>query len=416
MNKSYVSSIKAVVNCGICIGCGICQGVCPSGALSFHVSNGMFRPKIDDAKCNNSKGCHRCYDSCPGVGVNLITLSQEYFDDNETKADKYAGRYLKCFAACSNNESIRLQCASGGLVTQFLVWLLETNRIDGAVVAKYDNESALKVKTFIASTREEIISAKGSKYAPVTFNNIVQDIKSAKGSRYVIVGLPCHIHGFRKLEKIDKRFREKIFGYFSLFCSGSQTFHYTEYILSKCHLDINKINYLSYREGEPSGMVARGEGIDFFKKYSDYNRPLKSTFYPRRCLFCVDFQGELADVAFGDIMKKPEDDMGNGMNAVIVRSSKWLSLFEQATNDGAICSNEISLDRLNYKRAMTTIKKEQNGSFIALLSRLGKTVPMYDTNFVGHVNWKIFSKYCMKRFKQYVGCHKWLWFMLPSMR
>ncbi len=65
---------------------------------------------------------------------------------------------------------------------------------------------------------------------------------------------------------------------------------------------------------------------------------------------------------------------------------------------------------------MTTIKKEQNGSFIALLSRLGKTVPMYDTNFVGHVNWKTFSKYCMKRFKQYVGCHKWLWFMLPSIR
>ena len=411
-----IPNINFTLKHDICIGCGICQGTCPSGALTFQVSNGMFCPEIDDAKCNNSKGCHRCYDSCPGVGVNLVTLSQEYFDDNETKADKYAGRYLKCFAACSNDESIRFQCASGGVLTQFLVWLLETNRIDGAVVTKFDADAPFKVKTFIASTREEIISAKGSKYAPVTYNNIVQDIKSAQGSRYVIVGLPCHIHGFRKLEKIDKRFGEKIFGYFSLFCSGSQTFHYTEYILSKCHLDINKINYLSYREGEPSGMVVKGNGIEFFKKYSDYNRPLKSTFYPRRCLLCVDFQGELADIAFGDIMAKPEDAFGNGMNAVIVRSSKWLSLFEQATNEGAICSNEISLERLNYKRAMATVKKEQNGSFVFLLHKLGKTVPMYDTKYVGHVKLNTVLKYCVKRIKQYVGRHRWLWFLLPSIR
>lgn len=409
-----IPNINFTIRHDICTGCGICQGVCPSMAISIYAVNGQFRPKIDDAKCNNSKGCHRCYDSCPGVGVNLVTLSQEYFDDNETKADKYAGRYLKCFAACSTDESIRLQCSSGGVVTQFLVWLLETNRIDGAVVTKYDNEAALKVNTFIATTREEILSAKSSKYAPVSFYNVVQDIKSAKGSRYVIVGLPCHIHGFRKLEKIDKRFREKIFGYFSLFCSGNQTFHYTEYILGQCHLDIDRINYLAYREGEPSGMVARGNGIEFFKKYSDYNRPLKSTFYPRRCLLCVDFQGELADVAFGDIMSKPEDTFGSGMNAVIVRSTKWLSLFEQATQEGIINSSEISLERLNYKRMMVKNKKIQNSLFVALLKKIGKTTPEYDINCDGRVNVKTFLKYCMKRFKQYVGCHKWLWFMLPS--
>ena len=411
-----IPNINFTLKHDICIGCGICQGACPSGVLTFHVSNGMFRPRIDDAKCNNGKGCHRCYDSCPGVGVNLAKLSQEYFDNSEIEVDKYAGRYLKCFAACSSDESIRIQCSSGGVVTQFLVWLLETNRIDGAVVTKYDNEAALKVNTFIATTCEDILSAKSSKYAPVTFNNVVQNIKSAQGSRYVIVGLPCHIQGFRKYERIDKKFGEKIFGYFSLFCSGSQSFNYTEYIFNQCHLSIDKINYLAYREGEPSGMVARGDGIDFFKRYSDYNRPLKSTFYPRRCLLCVDFQGELADVAFGDIMARSEDNFGDGMNAVIVRSSKWLSLFEQATNDGAICCNEISLERLNYKRAMATAKKVQNDSFVVLLNKLGKTVPVYDTNYVEHVNWKTILKYGMKRFKQFVGCHKWLWFLLPSIR
>lgn len=54
------------------------------------------------------------------------------------------------------------------------------------------------------------MKAKGSKYAPVSLHNAVAGIKAASGTKYVIVGLPCHIQGFRKLEAIDRKFRDKV--------------------------------------------------------------------------------------------------------------------------------------------------------------------------------------------------------------
>jgi len=53
----------AVVNTGICVGCGICQDVCPTGAI---VVNGVAR--VDRNRCT---GCGRCVAECPRGAVSL---------------------------------------------------------------------------------------------------------------------------------------------------------------------------------------------------------------------------------------------------------------------------------------------------------------------------------------------------------
>ena len=60
---------------------------------------------------------------------------------------------------------------------------------------------------------------RSSKYSLVSLNRTVRDIKNASGFRYVVVGLPCHIQGMRKLMAIDKKLRDKIFGLFAIYCS-----------------------------------------------------------------------------------------------------------------------------------------------------------------------------------------------------
>lgn len=407
------NNISITLKSDLCTGCGICEGACLSNAITITVEKGVFRPTIDVDKCKN---CGRCFKSCPGIGIDLEVVSSNLFATGETKKNKEIGRYISCFSGYSNDNSIRLNSASGGVLSQFLIWLLENDIIDGAVVSKFDKKSPLKVSTFIATNREDVLSAKSSKYSPVSHNKTAQLIKESNGNRFVVVGLPCHIHGFRKLEIMDKSLREKIVGHFSLFCSGSQTFNYTEYILNKSNIRIEEIDYLAYREGSPSGMVAKGENINFFKKYQDYNKPLKSTFYPRRCNLCVDFQGELADIALGDLMQKEGDDFGTGINAIIIRSTKWLMMFNRAVEDGTISANEITEDRLNYKRPMVKVKKNQNASFVELLRKLGKVVPDYGFRYDGHISVKTGIKYFSRRIKQLIGTNKKLWFMLPSIK
>ena len=219
-------------------------------------------PEIDETLCNNSKGCHWCYDVCPGVGVNLISLAKEEFVDDGIQENKMAGRYLRCFTGYSTDHDVRYHSASGGMVSQFLIWLLEKKKIDGAIVTRFDNTNPLMVESFIATSREDIVSARSSKYSPVSLHKALSDLKNAEGRKYVAVGLPCHIQGLRKLMAVDKRIREKICGIFAIYCSCGRTFYMTEHIFKERGINQNSLDYFQYRdEGCLGKMVADRKSV-----------------------------------------------------------------------------------------------------------------------------------------------------------
>lgn len=410
------SNISSVVNTKLCIGCGICENACTSSAISMTVKNGLFVPRINQTLCKNDKGCHRCMDSCPGIGINLLQKSKQLYNNQFSKENELLGDYLKCFMGCSTDAKIREKAASGGVVSSFLIWLLDNKKIDGAIVTRFNKEMPLKVETIIASTKEDILSAKGSKYSPVSLHGVLKLLKKADGNRYVAVGLPCQVQGMRKLLDVDKKLSNKIIGVFSLFCSGSQTFNYTEYILKQCGGNVDNLEYLAYREGSPTGMVAKGKGFDFFKEYVRYNMPLKGTFYPKRCLLCVDMFGELADINFGDIHIEDVKEAGTGISGIIVRDKNWLDLLHEAEKSGTLQLNEISAEQMLYKRNMAKAKKTRNASFVLLLKRFKLAAPLYDSQYEASVNAKTILRYMVMRTKQFIGNHKALWFLLPKIK
>lgn len=409
----FSKSISYITHCDLCTGCGICQDVCPKKAISIVQDKSKFRPVINDAFCTS---CGRCQKTCPGIGVKLNEISSSIFVDEDIKEDMFMGRFIQCYTGHCNEPLLREKAASGGALSQFLIWLLENRKIDGALVTRFDKEAPLKVRSFIARTKEDILSAKGSKYAPVSLHEALAELKVADSGKYVVVGLPCHIQGVRKLMSMDRNLREKICGTFSLFCSGSQTFNYTEYILKQYGGNAEDLNYLAYREGSPTGMVAKGSCFEFFKEYRKYNVPLKATFYPKRCLLCVDMFGELADVSFGDIHCDDPNEAGSGIDAVIVRSKEWQYLLNEAKADGAITLNEITSERMLYKRVMSPVKKGRNASFVEMLKALHLPAPEYDSKYNAKVNIKIGLRYMIIRAKQFIGNHRCLWFLLPKLK
>ena len=88
-----VNNISITLKSDLCTGCGICEGACPTGAISTIVEKGNFRPTVNKEKCTN---CGRCVKACPGLGVDLVRLADKYQSEN-TNHDKMAGRYEKCF-------------------------------------------------------------------------------------------------------------------------------------------------------------------------------------------------------------------------------------------------------------------------------------------------------------------------------
>lgn len=429
-----ITNITYTLHHDLCLGCGICQSACPSNAINIIVNKGRFIPQVDETKCKNDKGCHRCHDVCPGLGVNLQRIAKEQFADEQTKTDKWVGHYLKCFTGHSNDEDIRYHCASGGMVSQFLIFLLEKGYIDGAVVTAFDPKNELLVRSYIARNREEVLQAKSSKYAPVSLHGMAQAIKQENGTKYVIVGLPCHIQGFRKLEAIDRKLREKVIGHFAIYCSSGRTFYLTEHVFKERGIRKEDLIYFAYRdEGCLGSLVAKQQrGIrvansnsetalykedEIYKeRYQSYYHPLRSFFIPRRCLFCIDHYGELGDVCFGDIHIKPYMDDKIGVNSLVVRKQEWLDLLEEAQSEGFITLDEIPVETLNASQQMAGKKKGRNERFIVLNKRLGRVMPEYDVPLPDKTGLKTVLDYLQNRAQQFLGRHKSLWWLVSKLK
>ena len=429
-----ISNINYTIHHDLCLGCGICQSACPSNAINIIIKNGRFIPQVNETKCKNDKGCHRCHDGCPGLGVDLQRIAKEQFADKQTKTDKRVGRYLKCFTGHSNNEDIRYHCASGGMVSQFLIFLLEKGYIDGAAVTAFDPKNELLVRSYIAHNREEVLQAKSSKYAPVSLHGMAQAIKQENGTKYVIVGLPCHIQGFRKLEAIDRKLREKMIGHFAIYCSSGRTFYLTEHVFKERGIRKEDLTYFAYRdEGCLGSLVAqqrRGirvansnsetalyEKDEVYKeRFQNYYHPLRSFFIPRRCLFCIDHYGELGDVCFGDIHIKPYMDDKIGINSLVVRKQQWLDLLKDAQSEGFITLDEIPVETLNASQQMAGKKKGRNERFIVLNKRLGRVMPEYDVPLPKKIGAKTVLDYLQNRIQQFLGRHKSLWWLVSKLK
>ncbi|MDE5765328.1 MAG: Coenzyme F420 hydrogenase/dehydrogenase, beta subunit C-terminal domain [Ruminococcus sp.] len=403
----------------LCTGCGVCKLSCPFNAIEIGIEKGCFRPYINSERCMNSKGCHRCYTSCPGINVNLESESNRLFP--LTLSDYFIGKYLKCYSGYSNNYDIRLHSASGGLVSQFLIYLLEKGHIDGAIVTRFDRDSPLKVKTFIATTSEEILQAKSSKYGPVHFGGLLELIKETTLSRLVVVGLPCHIEGLRKCGGINKSILSKIKGYFSIFCSSGRSYYLTDYVCRERGFSPDKLKDFSYRDNGCLGnMVATytASGIEkvWEEPFESYYQSLASFFVPTRCKLCMDHYGELADICFGDIHIEPYIRDKVGISSVIIRNKEWLKLFEDMGNTGYATLASISQQIVNDSQPMAKVKKNRNYIFGKIRALCGLKSPTFDTKSRATINIFYIKWYIASLSQHFIGFNKWMWWLIPYVK
>ena len=414
----------------MCTGCGVCEDVCPKSAIKITVVNGEHRPILDKMLCLGDK-CGRCLMVCPGIGVNLVELAKQKFEDDGIKEDKYIGRYVGLHTGYALDEEIRYHSASGGMVSQFLIYLLDKKIIDGAVVTGFDENDHITPVSYIAKTKEEVLNARSSKYCPVALNNVGNEISQQEG-RYVIVGLPCHIQGFRKRAKIDRKFRERVIGMFSIYCSSGRTFYGRDYILKHYGVNKEKIKYFAFRDNgclgyltvKEKGKPAAGEKIRLVATHSSdcselqipfshyYGPMLRSFFKPHRCLTCIDHYGELADVCFGDIHIPPYDQDKIGISSWITRSEYWETMFANAANDGYIRMDDLDAKTLNDSQAAMLYPKRRRAEAVMTMDKmLGRAVPQYDKT-LDKPNIKDYLAEIICHAQRFVGKRQYLWWLI----
>lgn len=380
-------TVTTVVSSDLCMSCGICQPSCHVDAIKIvnDKKKGMFIPVIDDSICDycDEAKVGKCVIVCPGVEVNFAKLSQKFIEG--PNQSPILGKFIKCYYSHASDHDIRFKSSSGGLVTSLLIFALEQKLIEGVAVITMD--SGLEPRGIIARTSEEVKAAAGSKYCPAHLGDALMEIANSEG-RYAVVGLPCHLHGVRKLEKINPQLKTKILYHFGLYCANTNSFHGTEYFLKKNAINPDDVQQLRYRGMGWPGMfslklkngreetIRRGTTEKDKKRRAVFSSAFHYDFQLPRCFTCNDLTAELADISFADPWNKKfiaKEKVGKSM--LVVRNKIGDELLKLAADKGAISLEEA--DSEEVARSQNVDFKNGAQSRLRALSFLGKSTPHY---------------------------------------
>lgn len=288
------------------------------------------------------------------------------------------GHVIKVRTGHAVNKEIRANAASGGVITQTLIYLLENNFVDGVIIAKQGVPSPEKASPIIATTRDEILSGAGSVYIPVSMLEILDDLDP--GKKYAITCLPeeSAILRIMQQQKIISAMQIRyILGPYTGTALKSEAIRY--YLKSKKVSDDDPITSLKWRAGEWPGYLEiktkSGKVIKTPKVYYNFLIPF---FITQNSLMSMDFANEFADLAVGDAWSPYFENLGGGHSVVVTRNIEIESIIEDMCKKGLLeLKVEDSLKASDMHGHMLDFKKRGGWIRNKWRKSIGKPAPDY---------------------------------------
>ena len=336
----------------LCVGCGICLGICPVNAINLKANKGVVTVNFDYSRCTQ---CAMCSRVCPAL-FNLYKGCSKLPDT--------LGRIEKIFFGYSTDDDIRYHAASGGVVTSLVLYMLKRKIVDKVLVVRMEGFTA---NALLTGNKDEVISAQGSIYFK-TFSlrllpKLLYHLK--KGKRVCIVGLPCQIS---MLKKVLKRFEDKLY-FIGLICSHVSELWYMDYMLERYLPENAKpLAIGSRKNGWPGGIKVLFELRN--KNPQELTVPLSGLVTSLNisaslgCLICTDHLASMADVVAGDAWHpKFMGKESLGASILVVRTAKGFELVESAIKDGTLYAEEARFIDLLIAQGHNIIEGSQYAPF-----------------------------------------------------
>ena len=405
-----IRKLKAdCISTGLCYECGACELVCPNGALKMRQYPFCRTPELVHDCVEGS--CDRCYRACAARKVPLTAIETKFFGrtrrhcfpgkvgdyPNDHDEDK-CGIVRNVYVGYSLNQAAFEQAVSGGVSTAMLIFALQNQMIDGAVLAGFDPEAPYEAKARVCTTPEEILACAGSKYQPHPQLLGLREAMEKGLERIAISATPCNALSLRKM-MLDDDFQDitgRVKLVVSNICGAHWGRHGTESLIRDwMKTDLADVAAIKYRarpfpgdftvwlkngEKRCAGFVNNGGGLHQLAKFT-----------PEECRYCLEKVASVADIVVGDTWHHPvlspdllegyTDEDGRrderiarakqGMTAVIVRSEIGQQFIDAAREGGAI--------------RLFDETEEEGRTFLKAVHDLGKPVcngPVINTRIV----------------------------------
>lgn len=321
--RSFTDLQESVISTGLCSQCGGCVSFCSANKLgALEMSSDGIPQYSHEERCLK---CGLCYSICTQI-EELDEELQEKFDWVPPM-----GKYQRVASARTTSREIQHVCTDGGVVTSLLMYMLDHNLIDGAVVSRF--VGPFKRVPMIATDRKDILDSAGSDFSAITHVGVVGDeyntysrgtfalkelTPDMRINRIALVGTPCQIHTMRKMQCLNIVPSDIVKYTIGLFCMENFAFSALakQEIESKVGARMDQIRKLNIKEDLIVTLV-NGESVNIpFDVIHEFARPA--------CLKCTEFASDFADISAGGLGSP------DGYTTVLIRNDTGQAVYQAA--------------------------------------------------------------------------------------
>lgn len=351
-----------IVNYDSCISCGICEIVCPESCISMVQDEYLsFKPKVDYNKCIP---CLSCVRVCPD-SFHLVNKIEKKLQTH-AKNDTYIGNYINSYYGYILQTEERIQSTSGGILSKLLIELLESKKIDAAIVIRSDELNELDNDIFayssIAKDIDAINKGRGSKYISVDYHKALKQVKD-EGLNVAIVATPCVSTALRKLQEMDSFYKEHIKFIFSFTCGHTCKPMFAKKLSTyKNRLPFNEIRFRS-KTNSKTAKDYKFETLQYDNIQSsiDFQNDVygqlwsSGAYIEDKCLKCDDVFAKHADITVMDSWGYSNDKKGQSF--IITRNQELDILLHQLKKQNTIHCEEIDATKIKKSQPLPILEK-----------------------------------------------------------
>lgn len=344
----------------LCAGCGVCAGVCPTGALTMRGNDcGEYRPGSTGPACTD---CELCGRVCPFVsGPNEDQLGEALYGHVDgIRHTTETGYYLSNYCGGIADERLRWARTSGGLASWVLSQLLETGVVD-RVICVANGPSPDRLFEFAEfCDAASIWSASRSSYYPVEISACLRSVLKSD-LRYAVVGLPCLVKALRKAQRTMPRLKDRIRVVLGLTCGQQRSKWFAEYLVRSAGSTLDGVSRVSFREkreAQPAHKahftvwLGNGDSPRHVERDGGYSRAWGESFFKiDACNYCDDVFAELADISLMDAWLPERTCDPRGTSIAIARSALCGDLLSRGASMGNLRIEPLPVDQVIRSQA-----------------------------------------------------------------
>ncbi len=333
MRLPVINNIQDVVERQLCCGCGVCAYLSPD-SLEMTDSDEHGRRPRHNGGCADDPDAMK---ACPGIMLEHAT------EDHPAGAIPELlpawGPVLEVWEGHATDEAIRFAGSSGGAASALALACIEAGGMHGVLHVRARPDAPVLNETVLSTTREEILGATGSRYAPASPCDGLQMIEDAP-QPCVFIGKPCDVAAVRSATRLRASLREKVGVTIAFVCAGTPTTKGTMELLERLDVDDpSDVVEVRYRgnvwPGRTVFTVKTATGTETRSlSYEESWGEVLTNHTQWRCNVCADHTGEFADIAVGDPWHRRPGPREPGRSLILVRTERGRRILADAVAAG----------------------------------------------------------------------------------